>query len=62
MPKRTVMPKVNISRLVKALKIPSFGLHSYPTDANSKINKAASLNTLGRDIVDRNRKKRKLNL
>ena len=56
------MPNVNISRLVKALKIPSFGLHSYPTDANSKINKAASLNTLGRDIVDRNRKKRKLNL
>ena len=62
MPKRTVNPKVNISRLVKAPKILSFDLRSYPTDASSKINEAASLNTLGRDMVDRNRKKRKLNL
>ena len=56
------MPKANISRLVEAPKIPSFDLRSYPTDGKSKINEAASLNTLGRDTVDRNRKKRKLKL
>ena len=40
-------------------QILSLDLRSYPTDDDSRINKATSLNPLGRDIIDRNKNKGK---
>ena len=56
------MTKVTNSNMVKAPKIPSLYLRSYPTDNNSKINEATSLNAPGRHVVDRNRKKGKFKI
>ena len=53
------MTKVTLSTRVEAPKIPSLDLRSYPTDNDSRIDEATSLNPLGRDVVDRNRKKGK---
>ena len=56
------MTKVTNSNMVEAPKIPSLDLRSYPTDNNSRINEATSLNAPGTDVVNRNKKKGKFKL
>ena len=56
------MTTVTISARAKAPKILSFDLRFYSSDDDSRINRATSLNPLGRDMADRNRKKGKFKL